>query len=123
MSSRRFLFLFFSLAAPLSVGAAQARRAVTADTLHLGIETAVTMAVRQSDETRLAAAQLDVVSRVKRAYYALYFNQRAEAILGESRGLAEDLVERFGAVRSGTVALGHVRHGSPLRRCCCADVG
>src|SRR5690606_34729518 len=41
----------------------------------------------------LAAAQLDVVSRVKRAYYALYFNQRAEAILSESRGLAEDLVE------------------------------
>ena len=41
----------------------------------------------------LAGAQLEVVSRVKRAYYALHFNQRAEAILSESRELAADLVE------------------------------
>ena len=61
MSPRRFFFLFSLLAAPLSVGATQARRAQAAtDTLRLGIETAVTMAVRQSDESRLAAAQLDV---------------------------------------------------------------
>src|SRR5687767_7733160 len=61
MSPRRFFLLFPLLAAPLSVGAAQARRAqVVTDTLRLGIETAVTMAVRQSDESRLAAAQLDV---------------------------------------------------------------
>lgn len=41
----------------------------------------------------LAGAQLEVVSRVKRAYYALHFNQRAEAILTESQELAADLVE------------------------------
>jgi outer membrane protein TolC len=41
----------------------------------------------------LAATQLEVVSRVKRAYYTLYFNQRAEDILAESRTLAERVVE------------------------------
>ncbi len=40
----------------------------------------------------LLAAQLDVVSRVKRAYYSVYYNQRAEAILADNKKLAEDLV-------------------------------
>jgi len=47
----------------------------------------------------LMAAQLEVVERVKRGYYSLYFNQRAETILIENRRLAEDFVvlsqERF----------------------------
>jgi cobalt-zinc-cadmium efflux system outer membrane protein len=54
----------------------------------------------------LLAAQLEVVSRVKRAYYNVYFNQRAEAILAENRKLAEDFVvlakERL---KSGTTTL------------------
>jgi cobalt-zinc-cadmium efflux system outer membrane protein len=41
----------------------------------------------------LAAAQLDVVSNVKRAYYDLYFNERAEKILEENRKLASDFIE------------------------------
>jgi outer membrane protein TolC len=41
----------------------------------------------------LAAAQLRVVADVKRAYYNLYFNQRAERILTENRKLASDFVE------------------------------
>jgi outer membrane protein TolC len=40
----------------------------------------------------LAAAQLDVVAAVKRAYYDLYFNQRAQAILAENRRLAVDFL-------------------------------
>ncbi|WP_422930194.1 TolC family protein [Singulisphaera sp. PoT] len=41
----------------------------------------------------LAAAQLDAVSGVKRAYYDLYFSERAEAILVENRKFASDVVE------------------------------
>jgi outer membrane protein TolC len=41
----------------------------------------------------LAAAQLEVVAEVKRAYYNLYFSQRSEQILGENRKLAADFVE------------------------------
>lgn len=41
----------------------------------------------------LAAAQLDVVEAVKRAYYDLYFNQRAERILLDNRALVEDFLE------------------------------
>lgn len=40
----------------------------------------------------LAAAQLDTVAAVKSAYYDLYFNQRAEAILLASRALIEDFL-------------------------------
>ena len=40
----------------------------------------------------LAAAELDAVAAVKRAYYDLYFNERAEAILAENRKLAADFV-------------------------------
>lgn len=54
----------------------------------------------------LLAAQLEVVSRVKRAYYNVYFNQRAEAILADNKKLAEDFVvlaqERL---KSGTTTL------------------
>ncbi len=41
----------------------------------------------------LCAAQLDAVAAVKRAYYDLYYNERAERILIENRALASDLVE------------------------------
>ncbi|WP_406695862.1 TolC family protein [Singulisphaera sp. Ch08] len=54
----------------------------------------------------LLAAQLEVVSRVKRAYYNIYFNQRAELILADNQKLAEDFVvlarERL---KSGTTTL------------------
>jgi outer membrane protein TolC len=62
MSRRRFFFPIVLAVIPLVGAGAQARRAGTAtpDTLRLGVEAAVTMAVRQSDETRLAAAQLEV---------------------------------------------------------------
>ncbi|WP_435011031.1 TolC family protein [Tundrisphaera lichenicola] len=40
----------------------------------------------------LAAAELEAVASVKRAYLDLYFNQRAEAILTENRRLAGDFV-------------------------------
>jgi cobalt-zinc-cadmium efflux system outer membrane protein len=47
----------------------------------------------------LAAAQLDVVANVKRAYFDLYFSRRSEALLNENRALAEDFLriarERF----------------------------
>ena len=38
------------------------------------------------------AAQLDAVATVKRAYFDLYFNEQAEAILLENRKLASDFV-------------------------------
>jgi len=63
MSLRRFFFLIAAVAAPVLGGHAQDRAprvSASADTLRLSIEDAVTRAVRQSDETRLAAAQLDV---------------------------------------------------------------
>ncbi|HEX8200050.1 MAG TPA: TolC family protein, partial [Isosphaeraceae bacterium] len=41
----------------------------------------------------LAAAQLEVVAEVKRSYYDLYYNQRAESILHANRALATDLVD------------------------------
>lgn len=41
----------------------------------------------------LAAAQLDVVEDVKRAYHDLHFNERAVALLAENRGLAEDFLK------------------------------
>ena len=41
----------------------------------------------------LAAAQLDVVEAVKRAYYDLYFNERAEQILLQNRELLDDFLE------------------------------
>lgn len=54
----------------------------------------------------LLAAQLEVVSRVKRAYYNVYFSQRAEVILADNKKLAEDFVvlaqERF---KAGTTTL------------------
>ncbi len=40
----------------------------------------------------LAAAQLDAVANVKRAYYDLHYNERAEAILRDNRKLAADFV-------------------------------
>ena len=41
----------------------------------------------------LAAAQLDVVANVKRAYYDLHFNEHAEALLKKNRALAEDFLK------------------------------
>ena len=41
----------------------------------------------------LAAAQLDVVANVKRAYYDLHFNEIAEALLKRNRALAEDFLK------------------------------
>ena len=41
----------------------------------------------------LAAAQLDVVANVKRAYYDLHFNEHAEQLLKENRALAEDFLK------------------------------
>src|SRR4051794_16656602 len=41
----------------------------------------------------LAAAQLDVVAGVKRAYHDLHFNERALALLDQNRGLAEDFLK------------------------------
>ena len=41
----------------------------------------------------LAAAQLDTVSAVKRAYHDLAFNQRSEALLLDNRALTEDFLK------------------------------
>jgi outer membrane protein TolC len=64
--SRSQIFLLVSvLAAPVFQARAQARdvrSAPPSDTLRMAIEEAVTRAVRQSDETRLAAAQLDITN-------------------------------------------------------------
>jgi outer membrane protein TolC len=53
----------------------------------------------------LAAAQLDVVAAVKRAYHDLHFSERSEALLRENRALAVDFRElarqRF---KTGTVS-------------------
>lgn len=49
----------------------------------------------------LAAAELEAVANVKRAYLDLYFNERAEAILVENRKFAGDIVE-FAKVRFKT---------------------
>ena len=59
---RSFLVLgaLVSCALEAPAQARDIRSAPTSDTLRLSIEEAVTRAVRQSDETRLAAAQLDV---------------------------------------------------------------
>lgn len=40
----------------------------------------------------LAAAQLDVVANVKRAYFDLHFNEQAAALLRQNRALAEDFL-------------------------------
>lgn len=42
---------------------------------------------------KLCAAQLDVVARVKRAYYGVYQAERSAAVLVENRGRAEQFVE------------------------------
>lgn len=63
MSLRRSFLLIAAIAAsalPIHAQARDIRSGVPSDTLRLAIEEAVTRAVRQSDETRLAAAQLDV---------------------------------------------------------------
>jgi outer membrane protein TolC len=63
MSRSRIFLLVSVLAAPVFQAQAQARDVRSgppSDTLRLAIEEAVTRAVRQSDESRLAAAQLDV---------------------------------------------------------------
>jgi outer membrane protein TolC len=61
MSPRWFAFLLPSLVTTaFAPGAAQVQHASNSDTLRLSIETAVTQAVRQSDEARIAAAQLDL---------------------------------------------------------------
>jgi cobalt-zinc-cadmium efflux system outer membrane protein len=44
----------------------------------------------------MAAAQLDAVMAVKRAYYDLYANQKTEAILGENRKVLEMFREKAG---------------------------
>ena len=41
----------------------------------------------------LAAAQLDVVANVKRAYFDLHFNEHAAKLLKENRALAEDFLK------------------------------
>ena len=41
----------------------------------------------------LAAAQLDVVANVKRAYYDLHFNEIAESLLKKNRALADDFLK------------------------------
>ena len=43
--------------------------------------------------TELATVELTVVERVKRSYYELSYNQRAERILLDNRALAEEFVE------------------------------
>lgn len=53
--------------------------------------------------SELVAAQLEVVARVKRAYYNLYLNQQAEGILEANRALVEDFVE-IAAIRYQTGA-------------------
>lgn len=59
--SRRGYCLSLFLCTALSAAGAQGRPGPSpSDTLRLGIEAAVTMAIRQGDETRLAAAQVDV---------------------------------------------------------------
>ncbi|MDF2773279.1 MAG: outer rane efflux protein, partial [Geminicoccaceae bacterium] len=59
--SRRGYCLSLFLCTALSAAGAQGRPGLSpSDTLRLGIEAAVTMAIRQGDETRLAAAQVDV---------------------------------------------------------------
>jgi hydrophobic/amphiphilic exporter-1 (mainly G- bacteria), HAE1 family len=63
MSPRRSFLILAALAAATLDANAQARdirSGSPSDTLHISIEDAVARAVRQSDETRLAAAQLDV---------------------------------------------------------------
>ena len=63
MSLHRIFFVAGALVAAAHQAAAQARdirSAPSSDTLRLSIEEAVTRAVRQSDETRLAAAQIEL---------------------------------------------------------------
>ena len=63
MSLRRSFLVIGALAASAQIAQAQARdirSGPVSDTLRLSIEEAVTRAVRQSDETRLSAAQLEV---------------------------------------------------------------
>ena len=54
----------------------------------------------------LAAAQLDVVANVNRAYYDLHFNEHAEKLLKKNRALAEDFLK---------VARDRYRGARPLR--------
>jgi outer membrane protein TolC len=55
----------------------------------------------------LAAAQLDVVANVKRAYHDLHFNERALALLRENRALAERFLQ-IARVRAGVATASQI---------------
>jgi len=137
MSLRRIILVFGAIAAfPLGVNgqARDIRSAPPSDTLRLSIEEAVTRAVRQSDETRLAAAQLDVTQaqittaraaglpqlRLNGAYTQVIENARANivgSVFGQSFtyntnvNLSQTLFQG-GRIFAGTRAAADVRRAS-----------
>jgi cobalt-zinc-cadmium efflux system outer membrane protein len=62
-------------------------------------------------EAELRAEELRVISDVKRAYYELYFNERAEELLAQSRGVASELL----ALAKDRYVSGGAGHGDFLR--------
>ena len=137
MSLFRSFLVFAGLAtttAPANGQARDIRSGAPSDTLRLSIEEAVTRAVRQSDETRLAAAQLDVTEaqittaraaglpqlRVNGAYTQVIENARA-TIVGQVFGQAftyntnanlSQTIFQGGRIFAGTRAAADVRQAS-----------
>jgi outer membrane protein TolC len=137
MSLHRCFVLLLTLAATSVDVRAQARdvrSAAPSDTLRLSIDEAVTRAVRQSDETRLAAAQLDVTEaqittaraaglpqlRLNGSYTQVIENARAN-IVGSVFGQAftyntnaniSQTIFQGGRIFAGTRAAADVRRAS-----------
>ena len=137
MSSRHFACVIAALAATAFQGHAQARdirSGVPSDTLRLAIDEAVTRAVRQSDETRLSAAQVDVTEaqittaraaglpqlRLNGAYTQVIENARAN-IVGSVFGQAftyntnanvSQTIFQGGRIFAGTRAAANVRQAA-----------
>jgi outer membrane protein TolC len=137
MSLSRSCLLISALFAPILTVSAQARdirSGTVSDTLRLSIEEAVSRAVRQSDETRLATAQLDITEaqitsaraaglpqlRVSGAYTQVIENARGTivgSVFGQpftynaNANLSQTLFQG-GRVFAGTRAAGDVRQAS-----------
>ena len=131
---RTLLLLSLTVSGGLSSADAQGRRAAPTDTVRIAVEDAVTRAVHQSDETRLAAAQLAVTEaqiisaraaglpqlRLNGSYTQVIENARA-SIVGQVFGQpftyntnanVSQILFQGGRIFAGTRAAADVRHAA-----------
>ena len=137
MSLCRFFLLCTLAALPLAESGAQVRRVAgssSSDTLRLGVEDAVSRAVRQGDEARLAAAQIDVTEaqittaraaglpqlRIAGSYTQVIENARANivgSVFGQSftyntNANLSQTIFQGGRIFAGTRAAANVRRAA-----------